>query len=153
MNYKRMWSELKAELIRKSEILNLEQGAIEQCKQTLMTMNKIEAEEYKEDCIQDDEQMRADEITEAKISESKKVLNVVLESLTGKKVIDNLDDLKEEIRSKRGMPYKAQGEKIFVDASLEIPKEILREAIVHNVRIVHIGVDFICRELIYQKNY
>lgn len=148
MNYERMWKKLKIRLVGESGNERMNPGAAEHCRSILLTMARLESEEYKKDdkagtC---DYTVRQDIIgnVDVKATDILGIARETFKQITGHKVIDSLEELESEIRKRKGKTLLSDArEPIVVDEKVDIPEHMRHEADLHGIRIARFGVDVI----------
>ena len=149
MNYKKMWSRMKSEMMKEAENKGCSSVRREYLERSILRMVKIETEEREldEESPHEYEYAIHQDITggmDFKVSGLAKEARKMFEQITGHKVIDSLEELESEIQKKKGNPLLCDvQEPIVVDEKVEIPSFIYHEADVHGIRIARFGVDVV----------
>lgn len=151
MDYERMWKKLKRNLVRESGNTGMRPGAYEHCKDMLLSMSKIESDEYEkerrsrkqESAVRQRQKYKEVFVFNAPHPDTTKSAKTSFEYFTGNTVIDSLEKLEREIQKRKGAPPFSDQKPIVVDENVVVPDYINHEATIRGIKILRFGTNVI----------
>lgn len=131
MNYERMWHQLKARLVKKSDDVDGLRKA--DYNDALLTMSSIEAEEYEKPDLKYTLNRDVTGKMEAYFNDAKEFARRMREERAREKIIDNIPDLEKAVFSKDERKVK----EILVDLCIvaDIPERIIETIMERGIRL------------------